>query len=355
MTDQAPIPILLTAIGGGGHGEQILKALRLAEAGRYKLFGADANKHCPQFGLVEDAYVIPMARDPEYLDILLELCKKLGARALFHGCEPELEIFSRERERIEKAGIFLPVNPLPVIETCMNKIQTAHFLQSKGFDVPQFVAITDMDALHQVDFFPAVLKPAVGSGGSANCYIVQDRFELEALAVLLHLDESHQSFIVQEYVGTPDEEYTVGILHDMNGAFINSIALRRLLSSQISIKLSVPNRTSRKDLGQNLVISSGVSQGYVDRFPEVTEVCEDVALALGACGPLNIQCRVVNGKVWVFEINPRFSGTTSIRAMMGFNEPEILLRRHVLDESIQPRFSYDSGWVLRSLTESRVF
>ena len=35
----------------------------------------------------------------------------------------------------------------------------------------------------------------------------------------------------------------------------------------------------------------------------------------------------------MFEINPRFSGTTSLRAMVGYNEPDVLIRHHVLGEA----------------------
>jgi carbamoyl-phosphate synthase large subunit len=75
---------------------------------------------------------------------------------------------------------------------------------------------------------------------------------------------------------------------------------------------------------------------------------------MGARGPLNIQCRVVDGEVKVFEINPRFSGTTSIRAMTGYNEPDVLIRRHLLGETIQPRFPYRDALILRGLTETEV-
>jgi carbamoyl-phosphate synthase large subunit len=50
-----------------------------------------------------------------------------------------------------------------------------------------------------------------------------------------------------------------------------------------------------------------------------------MANALGSVGPLNIQGRLDNGEFVAFEINPRFSGTTPMRAMAGFNEPELLI------------------------------
>jgi carbamoyl-phosphate synthase large subunit len=137
-----------------------------------------------------------------------------------------------------------------------------------------------------------------------------------------------ESVLVQEYVGRVDQEFTVGVLFDAEGRLINSIALNRFILTSLSNRLRVPNRTDRADLGPVLGVSSGVSQGRVDDFPEVRAYCERVGLALGARYAINVQCRLVDGKPMIFEINPRFSGTSSIRAMLGFNEPDLLIRRH---------------------------
>ena len=56
----------------------------------------------------------------------------------------------------------------------------------------------------------------------------------------------------------------------------------------------------------------------------------------------------------MFEINPRFSGTTSIRAMVGYNEPDVLMRRHLLGEVFPADLPYDEALVLRGLVESKV-
>jgi carbamoyl-phosphate synthase large subunit len=353
MTDKK-IPILVTAIGGGGHGEQILKALRMVNHDRYFIVGADANPHSPQFSLVDARASLPMANDSSYLDALLTLCQQFGIKALFHGCEPELKQFTKYREQIENRGIFLPINPTGVIEMCMDKERTNRQLVNLGFDSPKFTRISTKDALKQIDWFPVVVKPSVGGGGSANVYIAQNSIELLGLSDYLGLETIADNFLIQEYVGTPDEEYTVGVLHDMDGNYLNSIAVRRLLSGGLNIRMSVPNRTNRKELGSKLVISSGVSHGYVGRFHEVTEQCKDIAKAIGAKGPVNVQCRFVNRKVKVFEINPRFSGTTSLRAMVGYNEPDVLIRKHIFGESITPDFEYKEALILRSLCEEIV-
>jgi carbamoyl-phosphate synthase large subunit len=144
------------------------------------------------------------------------------------------------------------------------------------------------------------------------------------------------------------------VLLDLDGVLLNSIAIRRYILSALSNRIKVPNRTERQDLGPVLAISSGVSQGEIGRFPEITGECERIAMALGARGPLNVQCRFVEGRVHVFEINPRFSGTTSLRAMVGYNEPDVLVRRHLLGQDIPRHFEYGSGVIMRSLSETLV-
>jgi carbamoyl-phosphate synthase large subunit len=346
------LKVLVTAIGGGGHGDQILKALRLAEPGRYMIYGADANPHCPQAALVDKFVQLPFASDAKYLTVLLRVCREFGVQALFHGCEPELLLFAKNRALIEDAGIFLPINDVALIQLCMDKAKTNARLAELGFPVPRYLKVSNESEFDAIDWFPVVVKPAIGGGGSANVFIAQNLEELKALATYLGLGTFVSGFMIQEYVGTADQEYTVGVLHDLDGRYINSIAVKRHLKSGLSVRTSVKNRTGHKQLGDRLVISSGVSQGDIGRFEDVTKQCREIAERLGSRGPLNIQCRFVDGKVQIFEINPRFSGTTSLRAMVGLNEPDLLVRRHLLNQDVGQDAPYQAATILRSLAET---
>lgn len=345
------VRVLVTGVGGGGGGEQVIKALRLA-ATPYDIVGTDITAYSTGLAAADHRLLVPPASAAEYVDVLLRICREREIQVVFHGTEVELRQMSVHRARFEDAGVFLPINPAAVIETCLDKLRTMRALETAGFAVPRFRSVRSLDDLDGFDHLPAVLKPSVGGGGSAHLYVAQDRAEL--LACAQQLIAVHSEFVVQEYVGRPDEEYTVGVLLDMDGALINSIAVRREIMSALSNRVKVPNRTARDDLGPVLAISSGVSQGRIGRFEEVCSQCEEIALALGAQGPINIQCRFVEGRVVVFEINPRFSGTTSLRAMVGYNEPDILVRRHLFGEQVSAHFPYREGVIMRGLAETLV-
>lgn len=343
-----PITVMITGLGGGGNGEQILKALKLSTIS-YQIVGTDMSAFSKGLMEVEYPYIVPPATDSEYITTLLYLCKKHGVQALFSGSEPELKVISKQRQKFIEQGIFVPMNPENVINLCMDKSQTMDWLKENGFDYPETYTIESLEDLKQVNFLPAVLKPSIGGGGSSNLFLAQTKEEL--LSFGEYLLTICGEFIVQEYVGTPDSEYTVGILCDMEGNLLNSIAVKRYILSGLSGKIKVANKSGNPELGTVLAISSGCSQGEIGRFPEITKQCEQIATKLGCTGAINIQCRYVNGKAYIFEINPRFSGTTSLRAMVGYNEPDALIRKYILHESIEVGFAYTSGHIVRGLSE----
>ncbi|MDX5415594.1 MAG: ATP-grasp domain-containing protein, partial [Alphaproteobacteria bacterium] len=122
-----------------------------------------------------------------------------------------------------------------------------------------------------------------------------------------------------------------------------SIALKRVMDAKLSVSYK----------GRGGLISSGYSQGYIDDFPELRAQAEHIARSIGSHGPLNIQGRVRDGVLVPFEINPRFSASTYLRALAGFNEADIMLRFMAYGERPGP-LHIKRGWYLRSLTETFV-
>jgi len=345
MTGQ--ITALVTAVGGIGVGEQILKALVLV--GGYRLVACDIDDRTPQFALADAAEVLPEAGDPSYLYELFDACERHDVDIVFVGSEAELAVVSEVREQFADAGILVAINLASTVRTCSDKNLTSRFLRARGFAAPRHVLVARHHDCDGIDWYPVVVKPCRNGRGSRDCYLAQDELQLHAL--LDYLAPQATALMVQEYVGDAASEYTVGVLHDLDGNFLNSIAVHRRLDLQLSVRQSARNDSGCPEFGDELIISSGVSQGTVGTFPEVTHTCEAIARALDARGPINVQCRLVDGEVVVFEINPRFSGTTSLRAMVGYNEPDVLIRRHLLGESVPERFPYRPAMILRSLRE----
>jgi carbamoyl-phosphate synthase large subunit len=339
------IRILIAGVGGGGFGLEIIKALRLSEI-PYFICGTDMSEHSLGLFKSDKSYVVPPAIHSDYIPTILDICERDKIQVIFHGSEPDLKVLSENREIFEERGIYLPLNSREVINMCMNKKQTSAFLKNQGIHIPKTVAVDTEKYLDAIDFLPAVIKPYVGSGGSKNVFIAQDEEEL--IFFCEYILKYGGKPLVQQYIGSPENEYTVGVLSDRNGNIISTIAIKRYILSGLSNRLKVASISNRNEI---LAISSGISQGEVVNEKELLDQCRQIAITLRSKGPLNIQCRFVDNKVYPFEINPRFSGTTHIRALAGVNEPDLLIRKYVLKEAIPENIVAKTGLVLRGLEE----
>lgn len=325
------IGILVTGVGAGSTGEQVVKALRLGRR-RYRVVAANVDP--ARTAVVEDVerVALPPARAPEYLAALAAAAERARARFVVPGTDAELARIAAARAELARLTGAIPlVNDARLVATCSDKGKTARAVARAGLRAPRTAECVSLaGALAAVGpggiSYPVVLKPRQG-GGSADVWVAQDEEELRFHAA--RLLGGARSAVLQEYVGDPLHEFTVGVLHGPDGALLGSVALRRELSTLLSVRSRAPNRTGRAELGPDVVISSGFTQGHVDDFPEVRAQAEALAAALGSRGPLNVQGRLVGGDLVIFEVNPRFSGTEAIRAMAGWNGPEALVDVHL--------------------------
>ena len=221
-----------------------------------------------------------------------------------------------------------------------DKAATFTRLAEHGVPIPRTTVVTEAADLDLIGF-PCIVKPATGSGGSAAVFIAADTDEAMVYAEFIR--RTGRAPVAQEYVDDAEGEFTIGVLSLPDGQVAGSIALRRALDA----KLSVAYR------GRGCVVSSGYSQGYIDAFPELCRQAEHIAALIGSRGPINIQGRVRGGVLLPFEINPRFSASTYLRALAGFNEIDLLIR-HAATGERPARSAVKPGWYLRSLTENFV-
>ena len=317
--------VIVTGVSDHSVGGQICKALAL---GRPKSFVVATNLLQSEMrGLpFARSHVLPPCPSESYLKALLALASQTRAEFVAPGSEPELDFLSKNRDSLHQAGVTLLANTHAIIESCVNKNRTFGVLKERGIRVPlTIVDPLQKDLMAFEGRYPWIIKPARGSG-TIGVSIAQNPKELVFFAQ--YLANIGMEPIAQEYFGTPGEEYTVGVLHSLEGSHLGSFAIKRNILTGLSLRLKIPNLTERKELGPLLAISSGITQGEISAFAPVLDACRKIAEALESRGPLNIQGRWDGNDFMPFEINPRFSGTTSMRAMAGFIEPVLLILSH---------------------------
>lgn len=241
-------------------------------------------------------YLVPFIKDPRCWDRMQEIVALERPDAILIGTDIELPMFAERREALERDhATHVLVSSSKVVEIADDKYLTYRFFNDAGFDCPQSCLPEDREALIERAGFPLIVKPRIGAR-SVGVSIVRNREELEQAIA------GRQGLVLQECVGDDSVEYTAGALV-FDGKCDATIVMRRDLRD------------------------GNTFRAYVDDFPELNTMVARWAAALGPYGPVNFQFRLDHdNKPKVFEINGRFSGTTPLRALAGFNEVELCLR-----------------------------
>ncbi|WP_290595652.1 MULTISPECIES: ATP-grasp domain-containing protein [unclassified Archaeoglobus] len=295
--------ILVTA-GGGGVGQSIIKAIKLANVryGRdYKIYTTDIRPLSAGLFRVEKGFLVPPASSPDYVDKLLNIAQSEGVQVLIPGSDPELPVLAENKREFANDGIIPLVGEPQSVKIGYDKWRTFEFLKENGFNYPETALPENVNALVEKVGFPLLIKPRYGSG-SVGINVARDEEELRFF--MSRIEEP----IVQEYI--EGEEYTTGVLIDKDGDLVGSITLKRELKKGSTFR------------------------AVIDDFKDVRKAAEKIALKTGLIGPVNIQMRMTEMGPITFEINPRFSGTTVVRAYAEFNEPDIMIRNLLYDEKV---------------------
>jgi len=333
------ISVLIAGIGGGSLGLEMFKSLR--HVGGYRLIGTDISEKAYGFNEegFEQTYLLRRSSPRKYALQILEICRRHTVNAIAPGAEEVHKIISNNRDIFEKEEILLMLNSKEVVELCSNKSETMRFLSKQGVCIPISRDVTTAVDVNGFDRYPCVIKPTAASGGSNLVFIAED--EQEAKFFVEYLIRRGYKATLQEYIAS-NNEFTVGVLSTPTGEILGSIALKRFLEPKLSYSLRYKDR----------VISSGWSQGEINDFRKVRKQAEYIAQLLNSRWALNIQGRVdKQGVFYPFEINPRHSGTTYLRALAGFNEPDIILQ-YCLRGKFPQAQQVRRGFYLRSFVET---
>lgn len=291
--------ILMTGMGGIV-GQGILKCLTNSP---YRMIGVDASELAAGLYVMERGYVVPRVNDPSYIDHLLGLCLREGVRYVFPGLDMELPVLAQAAPRLREQGVLPIVSSPEVIELADDKLATARFLQAHGFEAPKTVDLGE-ESPRKLGF-PVVLKPRRGGSRSQGVFIIPSESELDYRLATINV----RNYVAQEYLD--GDEFSAGTV-TFDGRCRGTMVMRRTLRD------------------------GDTHKAFVFRNPEVEAYLTRVANALKPFGPCNFQFRMRRGLPAIFEINPRCSGGSCVRALAGFNEPLMII--DYLETGVEPAF-----------------
>jgi carbamoyl-phosphate synthase large subunit len=312
--------ILVTG-AGALLGQGIIHSLRRSTL-RPEIIAVDPSPLATGLYWADRAHLVPFASAPDYDRRIRHILQVERPDAVLVGTDVELAYFAARRAEFESTFCTkVVVSDSRVVEIADDKWLTFRFLQEHGFAAPQSALPADVADLVARVGFPLVVKPRRGAR-SIGVVLVRHQAELD------HALKRPEGLVVQECVGTADDEYTAGLL----------VFGRRCAASI----------TMRRDLRDGNTYRAFP----LPNFPYDAEL-RRIAEKLGAHGPVNFQFRMSGGEPKIFEINGRFSGTTPLRGLVGFPEVEMVLNYLVRGEAVaQPAVTSDV--ILRHWSETVV-
>ena len=253
---------------------------------------------------VKGRYIVPIAKAPDYIDRIIQICKENNIKGIFSGTEHEIYALSKNAERIKnESGAIVFLSRLEVIDIGTDKLKTYEFFKKHDLPFPETALFDDYKSLVEKVGYPLFMKPRTASA-SRNIFKIEKEEDL-----FKYKFAPSDEIILQEFLDSKIE-YTVETFCDKTGKVVGTIPMVRELDYGMSYS------------------------GEINDNKESIEVSERIARALKPEGALNVQLRLVNGKAIPFEINTRFSSTECVRAHYGYNSIEAMLDNYLFDKEI---------------------
>lgn len=142
MTDAGQIVVMVTGAGGSA-AIGFCRSLRTADT-RYRLIGVDCDKYHLQLAETDARYLIPPARDPDYLPVLNLIAEREGAHFLHAQPDPEVAFLSEHRDEV-RVKTALP--DTRTVRRCLDKFQSYRHWRLAGIRVPETIRIDNRENL----------------------------------------------------------------------------------------------------------------------------------------------------------------------------------------------------------------
>ncbi|MDP4289956.1 MAG: NAD-dependent epimerase/dehydratase family protein [Bacteroidota bacterium] len=329
---------------GSGVGQSVINSLRLSRL-PITTIGLGTNPFaygaydCDEYDYTLSVY------DNNYIDNLIDKCLEHQIDLVIPGLDDEAMVFAQNIRKFEEAGIKAIVASEELISICRNKERMSNELNkvipvfAKSFDRDNMIENIENNNLR----FPFIAKPRSGFASRGIEIIrckddlskISENHIIQELIVPIKTDPNYDYYMseIAKYRNPQVSEVSIQVVYTPEGHLLGRMFSFNKLNNGVPIEI-VPY--------ENEYIWS-----IIDKLTPTL-------LAMGLRGPLNIQGRITEDGLKLFEMNSRFTGITYLRALMGFNEVEACVKEWLgIDKgNNQLQFNYNRFGVRQTADKS---
>lgn len=263
-----------------GTRNKVVQYFRKAFAGIGNVIATDMSPYAPALFEADKYYIVPRITAPEYMDVILNICRKEQISGVLSLIDPELSLLAANKERFALCGVQIIGSDYDCCERALDKMQMYRWCTEHGYRCAR--SYTDKEAFYaDVEAgritYPVFVKPVRGSA---------------SISISKACDRETVEFLFSQAEGLMIQEF-------LNGQEIGADVYIDLLSGQV-----VSVFTKKK-----LLMRAGETDKAVSfKDEELFELIRRFALESGYRGQIDIDLFQVDGAYYISEVNPRFGG-----------------------------------------------
>ncbi len=270
----------------GCHGDLAFSIAKIIKKNFTKsiLIGTDIERNGIGNIIFDKVYQVPRVENKEYFEIISKISKSIDL--IIPSTEKEIIFFSKNKKKFKNKIL---INDEKIIDLFSDKIKTQKFLRINFRCLSLKYSAKLSDYYKKKISPPFFLKKKVGSGNQ-NYRIIKNRSDLKELNLY-----KKQDWVVEELLDQNTEEYTCSIIR------LNHIE-----------RIIIFKRRLHK-LGHSMFVET-----FNDAMIEKSLL--QIAKKINLNGVINLQYKIHNRKIKIFDINPRLSSTVKMRDLIGFQD-----------------------------------
>lgn len=320
------ICVFMTGAGAPG-APGIIKCLRKNGERAIRIIGGDMNPHANGRDLVDAFYVLPPAKDPRFIEDVLEYCIHEKVDVVLPLVTRELMAFSRNKGRFAEHGIAVSVMDEAILEIANNKVKLLTTLRELGIPTPEFIevnTVAELKAACMALGYPeraVCVKTAMGNGSRGVRILDANRSRYD-----LFFQEKPNSMYISY-------EELIRILSERD-KIPQMMVMEYLPGAEYGVDSLCANGKTILSIGRyNSVVTSSIPQECTIEYrEEPIQLCLSIIEQLRLDGNVNFDLKYDKNYIsQIIEINPRLSATVMAYAAGGVNLPYLQIK-HLLRE-----------------------
>lgn len=278
---------LLFSGAGGSIFPYMFKALE----NEYDVYAMDSDEKITKLYSDEKIFIVPNVVDKNFESVITNIIQDNNIDVYIPCIDEEMLIAI---EISKKMGIQILSPSKVFVQLCLDKYELMKVLSDKKISN---IETCMADKYNESFNYPIFLKPNIGRG-SRGIKKIDNLAEYEAYFLLEEYKKSE--VLVQPFIG--GDEYTVSVT-------VNN--LNKLISIIPKIVFTKQGITKH---AQSV------------KHDKIEGICKKIVAVLNPNGSFNVQLKLFNDEIYIFEINPRFSTTLVLSVASGVNEIDLAIR-----------------------------